>query len=473
MEIDNTVCKENAHCCISHHHVINESSSTTKLRVVFNASAKTTSGVSLNDTLMNGPKVQDDLFAILLRFRCHNIAITSDLQKMYRQIEIHDAVRDFQKILWRDDPTKPISTYRLCTVTYGTASACYLATRVLKQLAIDEAARFPKAVDLIMHNFYVDDCLFGAKTQEEAIDLIHELNDLLRRGQFKLHKWCTNNSFVLERLRKSEGLSACSSSTADSKFIKVLGLRWNPTLGDFTFVEMSLLSWDDPVPPELKERWMNYSNDISQLEPAYAAVIYLKSSDTSSHQVSLLTSKTRVSPLKTISIPRLELCSAVLLVHLLQIVLSSLHIQIDAIHAFTDSTIVLAWLRSEPSRWQIFVTNRVSEIQGILPIQHWRWIPSDQNPADCASRGLLPSELLKFELWWSGPHWLRHEKIPHVEVPSSTDALKEGRKKASCLYGTSSVDFPIIVKVSSYTVRPIEKVTDLILAELLALSMKE
>ncbi|XP_054723428.1 uncharacterized protein LOC129233424 [Uloborus diversus] len=520
MEIDNTVCKENAHYCIPHHHVINESSSTTKLRVVFNASAKTTSGVSLNDTLMNGPKVQDDFFAILLRFRCHNIAITSDLQKMYRQIEIHDADRDFQKILWRDDSTKPISTYRLCTVTYGTASARYIATRVLKQLAIDEAARFPKAVDLIMHNFYVDDCLFGAKTQEEAIDLIHELNDLLRRGQFKLHKWCTNNSFVLERLRKSEGLSACSSSTADSKFIKVLGLRWNPTLDDFTYnihfsdkhrafpTKRSILSsvssifdplgwlspfiitakiliqdlwkcqlsWDDPVPPELKERWINYSNDISQLEPvtvprrvllheasnnelycfcdgsekAYAAVIYLKSSDTSSHQVSLLTSKTRVSPLKTISIPRLELCSAVLLVHLLQIVLSSLHIQIDAIHAFTDSTIVLAWLRSEPSRWQIFVANRVSEIQGILPIQHWRWIPSDQNPADCASRGLLPSELLKFELWWSGPHWLRHEEIPHVEVPLSTDALKEERKKASCLYGTLSVDFPIIVKVSSY-----------------------
>ncbi|XP_054717268.1 uncharacterized protein LOC129226664 [Uloborus diversus] len=438
MEIDNTVCKENAHYCIPHHHVINESSSTTKLRVVFNASAKTTSGVLLNDTLMNGPK----------------------------------------------------------------------------------AARFPKAVDLIIHNFYVDDCLFGAKTQEEAIDLIHELNDLLRRGQFKLHKWCTNNSFVLERLRKSEGLSACSSSTADSKFIKVLGLRWNSTLDDITYnihfsdkhrafpTKRSILSsvssifdplgwlspfiitakiliqdlwkcqlsWDDPVPPELKERWINYSNDISQLEPvtvprrvllheasnielycfcdasekAYAAVIYLKSSDTSSHQVSLLTSKTRVSPLKTISIPRLELCSAVLLVHLLQIVLSSLHIQIDAIHAFTDSTIVLAWLRSEPSRWQIFVANRFSEIQGILPIQHWRWIPSDQNPADCASRGLLPSELLKFELWWSGSHWLRHEEIPHVEVPSSTDALKEERKKASCLYGTSSVDFPIIVKVSSY-----------------------
>ncbi|GBN86372.1 hypothetical protein AVEN_188932-1 [Araneus ventricosus] len=176
---ENSVDVKNEHFYIPHHHVIKESSLTTRLRVVFNASAKSSSGVSHNDTLMIGPKNQDDLSAILLRFRSHSIAVTSDLQKMYRQVNIENEDRNFQKILWRDNPSSPIKTYRLCTVTYGTASASYLATRVLKQLAIDESSNFPKASEVLLHNCYVDDVLFGADTLEESEKLIPELQELL------------------------------------------------------------------------------------------------------------------------------------------------------------------------------------------------------------------------------------------------------------------------------------------------------
>ncbi|GBM20204.1 hypothetical protein AVEN_216631-1 [Araneus ventricosus] len=131
------------------------------------------------------------------------------------------------------------------------------------------------------------------------------------------------------------------------------------------------ISWDDPVPEEIKIKWAVFRDQLHHLKsirvPAYAAVIYLKSINDSSISIKLLSSKTRVAPLNTVSIPRLELCSAVLLSHLVQAVLNYLKIQIDSTYAWTDLMIVLSWLQSESSRWKTFVANRVSEIQSILP----------------------------------------------------------------------------------------------------------
>jgi len=93
---------------LPHHPVLKESSVTTKLRVVFDASAKTTSGFSLNDVLLTGPVVQQNLFDIVLRFRLRTIVFTADIQKMYRQVFIHPEDRGWQKILWRDNSEKAV-----------------------------------------------------------------------------------------------------------------------------------------------------------------------------------------------------------------------------------------------------------------------------------------------------------------------------------------------------------------------------
>lgn len=118
-------------CYLPHHAVIRESSETTKLRVVFDASAETSSGVSLNDIQYVGPVVQDDLFSILLRFRQHRYVVSADVEKMYRQIEVNRLHRPLQMILWREREDLPIKIYELNTVTYGTASAPFLSTRCL------------------------------------------------------------------------------------------------------------------------------------------------------------------------------------------------------------------------------------------------------------------------------------------------------------------------------------------------------
>ena len=112
---------------LPHHSVIKQSSLTTKLRVVFDASAKTSTGISLSETLRVGPNIQDDLFSLLVRFRSHPYAVTANIEKMYRQIKLHPSDRKFQKILWREDYRPPIKIVTLNTITYGTSSASFLA----------------------------------------------------------------------------------------------------------------------------------------------------------------------------------------------------------------------------------------------------------------------------------------------------------------------------------------------------------
>ncbi|XP_004527482.1 uncharacterized protein LOC101455800 [Ceratitis capitata] len=112
-----------------HHPVIKESSVTTKLRVVFNASAKTTNGNSLNDTLFVGPQLQQDLYTILIRFRTHRYAVTADVAKMYRQVCVSSKHVDLQRIVWRPDRSSPITDYRMLRVTYGVAAASHLAVK--------------------------------------------------------------------------------------------------------------------------------------------------------------------------------------------------------------------------------------------------------------------------------------------------------------------------------------------------------
>ncbi|KAH8310203.1 hypothetical protein KR067_003129, partial [Drosophila pandora] len=129
---------------LPHHCVLKEDSSTTKLRVVFDASAATTSGYSLNDVLMSGPVIQPKLLHILLRFRCHRVAITGDICKMYRCVRVFPEDSYLQCILWRNSTQDELQVFKLDTVTYGTKPASFLSIRAMHQLAQDEQSMFPK-----------------------------------------------------------------------------------------------------------------------------------------------------------------------------------------------------------------------------------------------------------------------------------------------------------------------------------------
>ncbi|XP_039303389.1 uncharacterized protein LOC120357294 [Solenopsis invicta] len=220
---------------LSHHPVVKASSSTSPVRVVFNASSPMDNGYSLNDLLLTGPKLQSDLCSIIMRWRTHRFVFVADVAKMFRQIMIHPLDTDFQRILWRPSSGQPIHHYRLITVTYGTASAPYLSMRVLRQLCEDEGSAFPLAVTILNNSIYVDDVLFGADSVSAIQSTRQQLNALLLKGGFHLRKWTSNYDELLSEIPVSDRLEDNSVEFDEDSSFKVLGISWSPILDRFHF----------------------------------------------------------------------------------------------------------------------------------------------------------------------------------------------------------------------------------------------
>nr|XP_012215482.1 PREDICTED: uncharacterized protein LOC105667925 [Linepithema humile] len=146
---------------LPHHAVFKAGDPAGKIRVVFNASCRTTSGYSLNDCLLPGPRLQADLWLILSKWRLFRIGFMADIVKMFRQIQVHPEDANLQRILWRATPSEEVRDYYLTTVTYGATSAPFLALRTLRQLAQDESERFPLGAAILTRHSYVDDILAG------------------------------------------------------------------------------------------------------------------------------------------------------------------------------------------------------------------------------------------------------------------------------------------------------------------------
>ena len=136
------------------HGVTKSSRTTTKLRVVFNASAKTSSNISLNDILMVGPTFYKNLVHILLKFRSYRVAIIGDVSKIYRAVQLHEKDRDLHRFLWRANTTRPIKDYRMTRVTFGVASSAFVAVQALRQTALDFGDEFPLAKEHVLNSFY-------------------------------------------------------------------------------------------------------------------------------------------------------------------------------------------------------------------------------------------------------------------------------------------------------------------------------
>ena len=124
--------------------------------------------------------------------------------------------------------------------------------------------------------------------------------------------------------------------------------------------------------------------------------------------------KPRFPPIKSLSIPKLELCRVVILSKLISHAAKIFNIPTGQIYNWTDSLVVLGWLRGNPHRFKTFVGNRVSKIINAVPPSCWRYVNTETNPATRASRGLFPAELDKHNIWWHGPDW---PYGPHSEWP--------------------------------------------------------
>ncbi|GFU57618.1 uncharacterized protein TNCV_3637751 [Trichonephila clavipes] len=355
----------------THHGIYRPEKSTTKLRVVFNCSSLTDNEISLNDIQYNGGVIQEDLYAQMLRFRTYTYTFTADIKMMYRTILINPKQRNLQRIVWCESEHESPKIYELSTVTYGT----------------------------------------------ETIVLRQQLKGILKSAVMELHKLCANHeklspgpeqNYNFATLTETKTLGVSWKPNLDCFLIKVkvcldssyskrdvlstiakifdpVGLMAPVISKVKIFLQRlwrSKLEWNDLLPAEEYREWQQFLVSLENInnieiprrilvafpevieihgfadasERCYGAAVYCKSKNLKSETlVRLITSKSRVAPIKSLTIPRLELCVAVLLAKLVKRVVAALQLETAEVYLWLDSMIVLAWLRKEPMDLKTFV----------------------------------------------------------------------------------------------------------------------
>ncbi len=294
----------NDHYYLPVHGVFKDHSTTTKVRPVFDGSARTSTGASLNDLLLSRPNLYSHIEDILLMFRLHPIAFSADISKMFREIQLHSPERDLHWFLTRDSSGN-IQDCRMTRLTFGVKSSPFLATSVLLHLAGSHQSSHPLACHSIRTHFYVDDLLTGANNLQEAVAIRESVCSLLSEANMTLRKWRTNNDSFRNTIPPELVETADLEIPAAQDSIKALGIHWevscdclhvsSPKLPQSSTVTKRIISsiaaqiydvlgffapfvviakallqelwlkklgWDDEVPDDILQRWLSWTKEL-------------------------------------------------------------------------------------------------------------------------------------------------------------------------------------------------------------------
>uniref|UniRef100_A0A914L6G2 Uncharacterized protein n=2 Tax=Meloidogyne TaxID=189290 RepID=A0A914L6G2_MELIC len=437
---------------LPHHPVIKQTPAATKIRIVYNASAKKPNSFSLNQCLEKGPNLFNDLAGILLRSRMKKILLCGDIAKAFHMIELHPKDRDVVRFLWAAQPDKedtPLVEYRFTRVTFGViCSPAHLALTIEMHLRQYQGP----LVKQLNENAYVDNLLEGGMDVREFVSNSKEvekipLEDRIDKRVVKLlgTKWDTLEDEFIITLPKFE-----EKKITRRTVLAQLAKPFDP-LGLIApiILQAKLLrqqadaikpgGWDRPLPSAFEKQWNNLmskwedkeiklhrlifpdpdqSNNRYQLHVftdasiiALGAAIYLRIINPKYIHAQLIFGKSLVIPAampntrKTI--PSLELHATMLSCKYLLFVREQLEkeLKIDKVQIWTDSIDVLDFLLSE-RKFDRFIKNRLNRIRE-FPVKH---IAGNLNPADVASRGASPQELKENKVWWKGPTFLEESE---------------------------------------------------------------
>ena len=226
---------------LPHHGIVRADKTTTKLRVVYDASSKT-SGPSLNECLYKGPKFPQLIMDLLIRFRAYKVALIADVEKAFLMIAVDEKDRDVLRFLWVDNLTKAdpeIRAYRFTRVVFGVSSSPFLLNATVKYHLESFRGTHETTVEKLLESTYVDDVITGADSIGEAFELYSQAKEIFRKGGFNLRKFLSNSLQLQTRINEAEQLP--HPTEFEREEVKVLGVIWD-TLNDTLVFDLSELS---------------------------------------------------------------------------------------------------------------------------------------------------------------------------------------------------------------------------------------
>ena len=461
------------------HHGVYHPKKPNKIRVVFDCAAEY-QNESLNKHLLQGPDLTNNLTGVLCRFRQEPIAFMCDIEGMFHQVKVKEEYRDLLRFLWWEDGdlTKEPKEYRMTVHLFGATSSPGCANFALKSTANDFEEEFgASAADFLRNDFYVDDGLKSVPLVDEAVKLIASVKQMCSRGSFRLHKFVSNSKEVIRRIPeqdRADGVKELDLDLDSLPLERALGVHWCVESDCFQFTivlqDKPEVGWDDPIPDEVKVKCEKWRTDLLEVQriaiprcykpddfgrvvnaqlhhfsdasvKGYGQCSYLRLVNENQRvHCAFVMGKSRVAPLKPVTIPRLELTAAVCSIRISQQLQRELECTIDQEYFWTDSKVVLGYIANESRRFHVFVANRVQEIQENTSVDQWKYVQSKQNPADEASRGLKTQELLNSR-WITGPEFLWENENYFINNGSQVHEVQENDpevKKSVAMATTAS-----------------------------------
>ncbi|VDL64515.1 unnamed protein product [Nippostrongylus brasiliensis] len=483
---------------LPHQAVITPQKETTKLRIVFDASAHYKNSPCLNDVLHQGPLLLPDLVGMLLRFRTHPIAVISDVEKAFLQVRLQEIDRDATRCFWVRDIELPLSPdntaiYRFTRVIFGLNTSPFLLSATIN-FHLDQLGPANEMASEIKQNLYVDNLIYGARTPEEAqnkyimckeifeglnmnlrefMSNCDEFNSAVKATDLSNNRypkvlgipWITNKDKIILRATMKPARK-CTKRIVAQQIASVfdpLGLLVPLLLPAKVFLQSlwrDEFSWDQPLPAHLQEQWRLLSGQIStfykevdrRIVPGNEGLKLFAFADASQFAIAtcvyiattgnpqLVMAKSKLPSLKTsITIPKQEMNALTLSARVTHFICSAMEplCSVRFITFFTDSEIVLGWIKNAPSRKDAgtLVINRLKEIRKIVEDMRskgiecvFRYISTTENPADCGTRG-VSSDTSYSHFWWTGPQKIKDsDLLPHdggVSLPCQPEEDKE------------------------------------------------
>ncbi|XP_062538061.1 uncharacterized protein LOC134206373 [Armigeres subalbatus] len=409
-----------------------------KIRMVWDAAA-VAHGISLNSALLKGPDQPSELFTILVQFREGRVALTGDVREMFLQVFMRPEDQQCQRSLWYDEDGT-LFIYALRVMNFM-ACCSPSSTQFVKNLNAERfKGDYPAAVEVIQKRHYVDDMLVSVATEKEAVELALQVKEVHAAGGFETRNWISNSKRVAEALEEKNTEEKNLDLSPELATEKVLGMWWCTDVDTFTYkvgwdrygrallegqhrptkrqmlrVLMSVfdplgliaqflmylkillqevwrsgIGWDDQISiPRcyISESSIHYGDIqlhtfVGASENGIATTCYLRFNHQDVVECKIVAAKTRVVPLKFLSIPRLELQAALIGSRLARTLSESLTIHISRRVFWSDSQDTLCWIRSDHRRYSPFVAFWVSENLELPEMAEWRYVPTDLNVAD-------------------------------------------------------------------------------------------